>query len=199
MSYWQLLGRTAILMTALCVGIYFYAKWDIQRFKESLGEPYTPVSQTIELTTNLAKQLLSETDEKQQETGSEMTNTAGEDASLDEFFNELGDKELNALLENLDTTDTAGDAFVDFSQEQTADSLEKDSNLIAIEGLDTTQTSEWIELGDLSLDDVINLIGDGDNVIFIGDGDNVIISEFENKKPNGNVNWVERWNATKPF
>ena len=190
MSYWQLLGRTAILMTALCVGIYFYAKWDVQRFEESLGEPYTPVSQTIEPTTNLAKQLISETDEKQQETGSEMTDTAGEDASLDEFFNELGDKELNVLLENLDTTDTAGDAFVDFSQEQTADSLEKDSNLIAIEGLDTTQTSEWIELGDLSLDDVINLIGDGDNVI---------ISEFENKKPNGNVNWVERWNATKPF
>ena len=190
MSYWKLLGSTAILMTALCVGIHFYAKWDVQRFKESLGEPYTPASQTIEPTANLAKQVLPETDEKQQETEPEMTDTAEEEALFDEFFNELGDKELNALFENLDTIDTAGDAFVDFSQEQTANSLEKDSSLIAIEGLNTTQTSEWIELGDLRLDDVINLIGDGDYVI---------ISESKNKKPNGNVDWVEQWNATKPF
>lgn len=41
MSYWKLLGSTAVLMTALCVGVYFYAKWDVQRFAEPLGEPYT--------------------------------------------------------------------------------------------------------------------------------------------------------------
>ena len=57
MNYWKLLGSTAILMTALCVGIYFFAKWDIQRFKESLGEPYTPAPQKIEPTVNFAKQV----------------------------------------------------------------------------------------------------------------------------------------------
>ena len=58
MNYWKLLGSTVILMTALCVGIYFYVKWDIQRFEESLGEPYTPASQKIEPTANFAKQAL---------------------------------------------------------------------------------------------------------------------------------------------
>ena len=96
MSYWKLLGSTAILMTALCVGIYFYAKWDVQRFRESLGEPYTPAPQKIVPTVNFTKQALPETPtisetetgsdlERQQETEPEITDTAREDVSLEEF------------------------------------------------------------------------------------------------------------------
>ena len=185
MSYWKLLGSTAILMTALCVGIYFYAKWDVQRFKESLGEPYTPAPQKIAPTVNLTKQAHPETPtiletetgydlERQQAAEPEITDTAGEDASLDEFsefLDGLGDEDLAALLENPDTTDTETEAFADFLQEQTANSWEKGSGLIVIDGLDATQTSDWIEIeGDLGLGDIIDLKG-------LGKGDYVIIDK----------------------
>ena len=178
MNYWKLLGSTVILMTALCVGIHFYAKWDIQRFEESLGEPYTPASQKIEPTANFAKkQVLPETTqppetemeaafEKQQQTESQITDTAGEEASLAEFLNELGDAELAALLENPDTADA------DFLQEPSDNPSEMGSSLIVSEGLDATQASDWVEIeieGDLRLGDIIDLtgLGDGDNVIII--------------------------------
>ena len=189
MSYWKLLGSTAILMTALCVGIHFYAKWDIQRFKESLGEPYTPASQTIVPTVNFTKQALPETPtisetetgsdlERQPETEPEITDTAGEDASLEEFsefLDGLGDAELATLLENPDTTDTEIETFVDLLQEQIANSLGKDSSLILIEELDTTQTSDWIEIKGnlrhtLPSGDIIDLKG-------LGKGDYVIIDK----------------------
>ena len=182
MNYWKLLGSTAILMTALCVGIHFYAKWDVQRFAESLGEPYTPAPQKIAPTVNFTKQALRETPtlsetetgsdlERQQETEPEITDTAGEDASLEEFLDGLGDEEFAALLENPDTTDTETEAFADLLQEQIANSLGKDSSLIVIDGLDATQTSDWIEIkGDLRPGDIIDLTG-------LGEGDYVIIDK----------------------
>lgn len=191
MNYWKLLGSTFILMTALCVGIYFYAKWDVQRFAESLGEPYTSAPQKIEPTVNVTKQALPETPtiseaetgadlERQQEAEPEITDTAREDASLNEFsefLNGLEDEALAALLENPDTTDTETEALADFLQEQFSNSLEKDSSFIVIGELDTTQASEWIEIkGDLRLSDVIDIngLGDGDNVIII-DGTGTLI------------------------
>ncbi len=190
MNYWKLLGRTAILMTALCVGIYFYAKWDVQRFAESLGEPYTPVPQKIAPTANFTKQVLPETPtipetetgsdlERQQEVEPEITDTAREDGSLDEFsefLDRLGDKELAALLENPDTTDTETEASADFLQEQLTNFLENGSGLIVIDELDVTQPSDWIELGDRRLSDVIDIkgLGNGDNVIII-DGTGALI------------------------
>ena len=199
MNYWKLLGSTAILMTALCVGIYFYAKWDVQRFKKSLGEPYTSAPQKIEPIVNFTKQArpetptISETEtgsdlERPQETEPEITDTAGKDASFEEFsefLDGLGDAELAALLENPDTTDTETEAFVDLLQEQIANSLGKDSSLIVIEELDTTQASEWIELGDRRLSDVIDLKG-------LGAGDNVIIIDG-----NGTGNRVVDWKPTR--
>ena len=185
MNYWKLLGTTAILMTALCVGIYFYAKWDVQRFKESLGEPYTPASEKIEPTVNFAKQVppgttkIPETEAepefaRQQETESEIADTAGEDASLDEsseFLDGLGDEELAALLENPDTTDTETETFEDFLQEQIANSWGKDSSLIVIEELDATQASDWIEIeGDFRSGDIIDIKG-------LGEGEYVIIDK----------------------
>lgn len=187
MNYWKLLGTTAILMTVLCVGIYFYAKWDVQRFKESLGEPYTPAPQKIEPTANFTKQALPETPtipeteagsdlEKQQEVEPEVTDAAGADASLDEFsefLDGLGDEELAALLENPDTTDTETEALADFLQEQLANSLEKGSGLIVIDELDTTRTSDWIEIfneGDLRSGDIIDIKG-------LGEGDYIIIDK----------------------
>ena len=183
MNYWKLLGRTAILMTVLCVGIYFYAKWDVQRFKESLGEPYTPAPQKIEPTANFTKQVLPETPtisetetgsdlERQQEVEPEITDTAVKNASLDEFLeflDRLGDEELATLLGKADTTDTETEALADFLQRQLDNSLEKDSGFIVIDELDTTQTSGWIELGDRRLSDVIDIkgLGNGDNVILI--------------------------------
>lgn len=183
MNYWKLLGSTAILMTALCVGIYFYAKWDVQRFKESLGEPYTPAPQKIEPTVNFTKQTLPETPtisetetgsdlERQQEVEPEITDTAKKNASLDEFsefLDGLGDEELATLLGKADTTDTETEALADFLQGQLDNSLEKDSGFIVIDELDTTQTSGWIELGDRRLSDVIDIKGlsNGDNVILI--------------------------------
>ena len=179
MNYWKLLGTTAILMTALCVGIHFYAKWDLKRFEESLGEPYTPASQKIEPTVNLAKQGIPENEmeaafEEQQETEPQMTDTTEEDALLDEFFNELAD----ADLENPDTAEDAeGDTLSDFLQELSDNSSAADSSLTVIEGLDTTQTSEWIELelGDRRLEDIIDIKG-------LGDGSSVIITDS-----NGNI------------
>ena len=176
MNYWKLLGTTAILMTAFCVGIYLYAKWDVQRFSESLGAPPIPASQK-----NFAKQtpsgttVIPETGEgpefvKQQEAEPQITDIEAEEASSDEFLeflDELGDDELAALLENLDTTDAESDAFAGFLQEPSYNSSETDSSLIVIESLDATQISEWIELGDLRPGDIINLEDFGDNVIII--------------------------------
>ena len=191
MNYWKLLGSTAILMTALCVGIYFYAKWDVQRFKESLGEPYTPAPQKIEPTANFTKQVLPETPtisetetgsdlERQQEVEPEITDTAKKNASLDEFsefLDGLGDEELATLLGKADTTDTETEALADFLQRQLDNSLEKDSGFIVIDELDTTQTSGWIELGDRRLSDVIDIkgLGNGDNVIII-DGTGALLN-----------------------
>lgn len=185
-NYWKLLGTTAILMTALCVGIYFYAKWDVQRFKESLGEPYTPAPQKIEPTVNVTKQALPETPtisetetgsdlERQQEAEPEITDTAGKDASLDkfsEFFDGLKDEELAALLENRDTTDTETETSADLLQEQIDNFLEKGSGLIVIDELEVTQASDWIEIGieDLRSGDIIDLKG-------LGKGDYVIIDK----------------------
>ena len=178
MNYWKLLGTTAILMTALCVGIYFYAKWDVQRFAESLGEPYTPAPQKIAPTVNLTKQALPETPtisetetgydfERQQETEPEITDTTGKDASLDEvskFLDGLGDEELTALLENPDTADTDTETFADFLQEQIGNSWAKDSSLIVIDELDATQSSDWIEIeGDFRSGDIIDIKGLGNS------------------------------------
>ena len=171
-------------MTALCVGIYFYPKWDVQRFKESLGEPYTPAPQKTAPTVNFTKQALPETPtipetetgsdlERQQEAEPEITDTAGEGASLDEFsefLDGLGDKELAALLGNIDTTDTETEAFANSLQKQIANSLEKDSSFIVIDELKTTQTSDWIEIeGDLGLSNVIDIkgLGNAHSVIII--------------------------------
>lgn len=186
MNYWKLLGSTAVLMTALCVGIYFYAKWDVQRFKKSLGEPYTPTSQKSAPTANFTKQTPPETPtipetetgsdlERQQKTEPEITDTAGEDASLDEFtglFDGLGDEELAARLENPDTTDTETEGVSDFLQEQFDNSWENGSGLIVIDKLDATQASDWIEIGreDLRSGDISDLKG-------LGDGNYVIIDK----------------------
>ncbi|MCG9133806.1 hypothetical protein J5I95_19225 [Candidatus Poribacteria bacterium] len=172
MSYWQLLGRTAILITALCVGIYFYAKWDVQRFEESLGEPYTPVSQTIEPTENLDEQttfgktVIFETTEtpmfvKQEEAEPHTTIEEIEESLPNEFsdsLDELGDEEFTALFENPDTTETVDDTVVDLLEEQLDNSWK-----ISIEGLDAAEAGEWIEINGTT----INLEDLGDNVIFI--------------------------------
>ena len=190
MNYWKLFGSTAILMTMLCVGIYFYAKWDVQRFKESLGEPYTPTSQKSAPTVNFTKQALPEIPkipeteagsdfESQQEVEPEITDTAGEDASLDEFsefLDGLGDEELAALLENPDTTETETEALVDFLQEQIANSSGKDSSLITIEGLDATQTSDWIEIEGNIIEIEGNII-DLKDIKGLGEGGYVIIDK----------------------
>lgn len=167
MPYWKLLSTATLLMIALCVGVYFYAKWDVQRFAESLGEPYTPAPQKVEPTPNFAKQApreMTNTPETEpghafegpQETEPQITDTAAEDASFDgflEFFNELEDEELAAS----DTTETGSETFADFLQDHIADFSEViDSSVITIDGLDwdSTQTGEWIELKDVDLKDV---------------------------------------------
>ena len=179
MNYSQLLGRTAILMIALCVGIYFYAKWDLQRFEKSLGEPLTPISEKIESTENRSEQttfgktVIFETDDglefvKQQETEPQIINKETEEASPDEFsdfLDEFGDGEFAALSENSDTTAAVDDAFVDVLQKQ----LDNSWKISSIEGLDSIGTVEWIEIfnGVRLSGDIINLEDLGDNVITI--------------------------------
>ena len=175
MNYSQLLGRTAILMIALCVGIYFYARWDIQRFEKSLGEPLAPISEKIESTENRSEQttfgktVIFETDDgpefvKQQEAEPQITNEETEEASLDEFsdfLDELGDEEFAARLENPDTTAAVDDTFVDFLQEQP-----DNWKISSIEWLDAAEGVEWIEIyGTVLSGDIINLEDLGDNVI----------------------------------
>ena len=186
MNYWKLLGTTAVLTLMFCVGIFFYARWDLKRFEESLGEPPPPISETMEATQNRNEQttfgtpVTFKTDDelgfvKQQETEPEITDIDGEasrDAGL-ESFDALEDEQPDARLENSDITDAADDALADFLREQIPNSLGKDSSLITIEvdGLDATQTSGWIEIeGDLGLGDIIDLKG-------LGEGDYIIIDK----------------------
>ena len=157
MNYWKLLGSTAILMIMLCVGIFLYARWDLKRFEESLGEPPPPISKKIDATQNRNEQttfgtpVTFKTDEelgvvKQQETEPPITDIDGEAASLGAdlaSFDQLGDESLDARLENSDITGAADGAFANFLQEQIANSSGKDSSFITIEGLDA-QTSDWI-------------------------------------------------------
>ena len=183
MNYWKLLGSTAILMIMFCVGIFFYARWDLKRFEESLGEPPPPISQKIDATKNRNEQttfgtpVTFKTDEelglvKQQETEPQITDIDGEEASLNaglESFDEFGDERLDARLENFDITDAADDALADFLQEQIANSLGKDSSFIT---LDATQISDlkegniWIEgnITEIDLEDLKGL-GEGGYVI----------------------------------
>ena len=189
MNYWKLLSSTAILMTAFCVGIFFYARWDLKRFEESLGEPPPPISQKMESTENLSEQttfgtpVTFKTDEelgfvKQQETEPEITDIDGEEASRDaslESFDALEDEQPDARLENADITDAADDAFADFLREQITNSSGKDASLITIEGLDATQTSGWIEIeGDLSSGDIIDIDIDTEG---LSEGDYIIIDK----------------------
>ena len=176
MNYSQLLGRTAILMIALCVGIYFYAKWDLQRFEKSLGEPPAPISEKMEPTENLdaqttfGKTVIFETTEaplfvKQEAAEPQIINEETVEASPDEFsdfLDALEDEAFAALPENSDATAAVDDTFVDVLQEQLGDSWKISS--IAIEGLDAT--GEWIEIEGARLSgDIINLDDLGDNVI----------------------------------
>lgn len=172
MSYWQLLGRTAILMTALCVGIYFYAKWDVQRFEESLGEPPAPISEKMEPTENLDEQttfgktVIFETTEapmfvKQEETEPHTPNEEIEESPPNEssdFLDVLGDEAFAARLENPDTTAVVDDTVVNLLEEQLDNSWK-----ISIEGLDVSEAGEWIEIDGAT----INLEDLGDNVILI--------------------------------
>ena len=174
MNYSQLLGRTAILMTALCVGIYFYARWDIQRFEKSLGDPPAPISEKMEPTENFDEQttfgktVIFETDDglefvKQEEAEPQIINAETEEASLDEFsdfLDELGDAEFAARFESPDATVAVDETFVDVLQEQ----LDNSWKISSIEGLDSTV--EWIEIdGNVLLGDIINLEGLDDTVI----------------------------------
>ena len=167
MNYWKLLSSTAILMTTFCVGIFLYTRWDLKRFEESLGEPPPPISEKMESTQNRNEQttfgtpVTFKTDDelgfvKQQETESQITDIDGEEASRDaglESFDALGNERLDARLENSDITDATDDTFVDFLPEQS-----DNSRKIAIEGLDATQTSGWLEIeGDLSSGDIIEI------------------------------------------
>jgi hypothetical protein len=175
MSYWKLLGSTAILMIALCVGIHFYAKWDLKRFEESLGEPPAPISEKMEPTENLEEQTTFgktgtfETTEvpmfvKQEEAEPQITNEATEEVSPDEFsdfLDLLGDEAFAALSEKPDVTAAVDDTFVDVLQEQSDNSWK----ISSIEGLDSTVG--WIEIDGNRLSGIINLedLGIGDTGI----------------------------------
>ncbi len=187
MNYWKLLGSTAILTLIFCVGIFFYARWDLKRFEESLGEPPPPISEKTESTQNPNAQttfgtpVTFKTDEelgfvKQQETQPQITDRDGEEASLDadlESSDEFGNESLNARLENSDITDAADDALADFLQEQPPNFWGKDSSFIT---LDATQISDlkagniWIEGNIIDEIDLKNLKG-------LGEGGYVIIDK----------------------
>ncbi len=176
MNYSQLLGRTAILMTVLCVGIYFYAKWDLQRFEKSLGELPAPIPEKMEPTENLdaqttfGKTVIFETTEaplfvKQEAAEPEIINKETAEASPDEFsdfLDALEDEAFAARPENLDATAAVDDTFVDVLQEQLGDSWK----ISSIEGLDSIGTVEWIEIDGARLSgDIINLGDLGDSVV----------------------------------
>lgn len=117
--------------------------------------------------------------ERQQEVEPEITDTAGKDASLDEFtdfLDGLGDEELAALLENRDTTDTETEASADFLQGQTPNFRENGSGLIVIEELDATQASDWIEIEGNTIEIEGNII-DLKDIKGLGDGGYVIIDK----------------------
>lgn len=44
---WKFTVGAAVVIVALCVGIFLYAQWDVQRFTESLGEPPVPSKREV--------------------------------------------------------------------------------------------------------------------------------------------------------
>ena len=117
---------------------------------------------------------------KRQETESQITDTDGEEASLDanlESFDELGNDRFDARLQNSDITDAAEDALADFLQEQIANSSGKGSiSSIVIEGLDA-QAADWIEIeGDIiEIDGNIIDLKDIKDLRDVSDGGYVVI------------------------
>ena len=62
-SILKTIGGVLILITLMSVGIFFYARWDLKRFQESLGKlpevsPVT-VSQTVKMANTFAEEAAS--------------------------------------------------------------------------------------------------------------------------------------------
>ena len=52
----KVIGAFLILIALMSIGLFFYARWDLKRFKESLGEVPIIVSQTEKVTTTHAEE-----------------------------------------------------------------------------------------------------------------------------------------------
>ena len=117
MFNWKFTVGAAVVIVALCVGIFLYARWDVQRFTESLGEPPvpskreapteksagqvspTPVSETTSVSENPQQQ---EADSAQPMLDAETTDSVQlvlDAETTDPNAQELSEAELDALLE----------------------------------------------------------------------------------------------------
>lgn len=111
MFNWKFIASAAVVIVAACVGIFFYARWDVQRFRESLGEPpIVPrekevVTETVQEQTPSAVTFdttsASENLEKPEEnSGQQVLDTEPTDPETqDPETQELSEAELDALLE----------------------------------------------------------------------------------------------------
>lgn len=114
---WKFTVGAAVVIVGLCVGIFLYARWDVQRFTESLGEPpvpserealtekptgqvsSAPVSEITSVSENLQQQ---ETDLVESTLGTGTTDSGQlvlDDETTDPDAQELSDAELDALLD----------------------------------------------------------------------------------------------------
>ena len=176
MLNWKFVVRVAVVILAFCVGVFLYARWDVQRFTESLGEPPPPVvpSQREAVTEKVPEQV-------SPTPALEITSVSGdlqthEENSIpltldiettDPEAKELSDAELDALLETfeqqaLSTLREAVDAedekfddnteLVDAIEEQYGPSPEIDVVAEAMKRIDegTTTLDNLIEMMEAS-------------------------------------------------
>ena len=103
---WKFTGGAAVVIVAFCVGIFFYARWDVQRFTESLGEPPVVPSQREVLTEKKPEQgtptpaleVTSAPENLQQQEAASVQLVLDAETTNSET-QELSDAELDALLE----------------------------------------------------------------------------------------------------
>ena len=198
MLNWKFVVRVAVVILAFCVGIFLYARWDVQRFTESLGEPPAPVVPSHrEVVTEKVQEEVFPTPVHETTSASEDLPEQAEnsvplvlDAEITDLeTQELSDAELDALLEMF---------------EQQALSTLREAVDAEDEELDNTELVEAIEeeYGDSPevdvLSEMMNRIDEGtttlDNLIEMVEAYSTIIPE---NMPEGSMSLLEMLRMAK--
>lgn len=166
---WKFTVGAAVVIVGLCVGIFLYARWDIQRFTESLSEPPVPSNREV-LTEKSAERVspapvseITSLSENPQQQEADLEQPTLDAEMTDPDAQELSDAELNALLEmfeqqvlsNLREAVDADDEELDNSE--LVDAIEEEyGHLPEVDVL--AEVMERIDEGTTTLDSLIEMV-----------------------------------------